>query len=366
MLLPAARQDRLVRATDIDALSCRFWANKRGYFAVPDRFISPLVDSYNANLRYCDGYTAMSAERTLRAAFNTPKFPLINRGTYLRTYAIDTVVELFVEEHNGRCQIVALGGGLDTRAFRVLEKHSEVVYVEVDFPESVKIKKIAIQKLDDLRRIVGLTVESADAEAGNSDTVGSKEQLLAMSLDLCTDKYKLLGFDLRSTSSAGAQTFDFLDKELPTLVISECVLCYLGHNDYLAVLKFWREYLRQVAVVVFEPMALGDGFGQSMTSNLNNRGINLEMFHEYLTLASRKALMESELGYRAFLTDMAAVGGFSNGELLWTSTDETRRIARVEMMDEVEEITLMLRHYSLVYAESSMALCLTSKLPWVM
>lgn len=363
MLLPAARQDRLVRATDIDALSCRFWANEKRYFVAPDRFIAPLVESYNANLQYCEGYTNMSAVRTLRSAFLTAKLPLINRGTYLRTHAIDTVVERFMAENKGRCQIVALGGGLDTRAFRSIEKYEDLVYVEVDFPESVKIKKMAIMGLEDLQKVIGLDVEDKTECVSK---VESKEELLQMRADLFTSNYKLFGFDLRQIESTGADYFKFLNKELPTLVISECVLCYLSRADCLAVLTFWREFLNRVAVVLFDPMALGDGFGHAMTSNLNNRGIDLHMFHEYLTLASRKALMETELGYRAFLTDMAAVGGFSDEALTWITVEDARRISRAEMMDEVEEITLMLRHYSLVYAESGMKLSFVDKLLWVM
>lgn len=362
MLLPAARKDRLVRATDIDALSCKVWANTRGYFVEKDCFLAPLVDSYTAHLRHCEGYTAHSAERTLRTALDVAKFPLINRGTFLRTHAIDVVTEQFIQEHNV-CLIVSLGGGSDTRAFRMLSKHPQINYVEVDFPESAKIKKLAIFDLPQLRLVVGYSPAAPD----DSD-VSSKEDLERMSLDLYTDRYTLLGFDLRHSEAQGAEKFLFLDKNIPTLVISECVLCYLTPEGFRGVLRFWRSFLPRLSCVLFDPMSLGDGFGEAMTSNLNNRGIDLQTFREYPTLAARKSLLEAELGFRAFLTDMAAVGGFAGAgkTLSWLNAAENMRISRLEMMDEIEEIALMLRHYSLIFAESNILLSLSDNLPWIL
>ena len=360
MHLPSARQDKLVRATDIDALSCRFWANKKGYFAQNDRFLAPLVDAYHKNLPNCEGYSAISAERTLRAAFGTPKFPLINRGTYLRTHALDIVVELFVQEHGGTCQLVSLGGGSDTRAFRVLEKHPHVKYTEVDFPESARIKRHAVLNLTELQQALGYS-------GPTSATVQSNEGLLNEPLHFATDRYTLVGFDLRHIAVRGTDVFLFLEKHVPTLVISECVLCYLEPLDVEAVVRFWKSHLQHVALAIFDPMSLGDAFGESMTHNLINRGIDLQTFRAHPTLELRQRLLERELGFSAYLTDMAAVGGFlGDCAMTWLSDAESARVARLEMMDEVEEITLMLRHYSLIYAEHNMALAFAARLPWLL
>lgn len=350
-----------MRATDIDALSCKVWANRKGYFTPEDPFLQSLVDSYNANLRHCEGYTSMSSNRTLRSAFNVPKFPLINRGTYLRTHAIDVVTERFVEEHKGNCQVVALGGGSDTRAFRILRKYENARYVEVDFPELIKIKKAAIASLKELQQIVGCEDNSM-----NSFDINSREGFFKFSPNLSTDRYHLVGFDLRQCESSGAQEFLFMDRGMPTLLISECVLCYLPPDGFIGVLKFWKNFLSHVACVLFDPMSLDDGFGAAMTSNLNNRGIDLQTFRAFPNLEARRALLEKQLGFKAYLTDMAAVGCFNGTDAshLWLKPEELTRISRLEMMDEVEEITLMLRHYSLIYAESNMDLSFVKTLLW--
>ena len=70
------------------------------------------------HLPLCTGYTNMSANRTLRSVFNEQKLPLINRGTYLRTELIDVITQEFIKEFK-KCQVISLGGGSDTRCFRI-------------------------------------------------------------------------------------------------------------------------------------------------------------------------------------------------------------------------------------------------------
>lgn len=340
MLLPKDRQDKLVRATDLDALSCRHSANAKGYFSNPDAFISDLMASYQKNLPFCEGYTQLSAGRTLRALFQDGKFPLINQGTYFRTEAIDRLVSEFARE-NGKCQIVSLGGGSDTRCFRVLESNPDVSYSELDFPESVKIKKLAICQNSKLQQILKCELELP--------IVNSREELARLDPDLHTPNYHLLGLDLRSLYTSGREKLNFLDWNQPTLVISECVLCYLTPEENQNVLLFWKQWGR-VSLVIYEPMSLNDAFGETMAMNLLNRGIDLQTFTKYPNLASRQQLFQ-QLGFVAKLTDMALLGGYGDVELSWVAPKERLRVSRLEMIDEVEEIRMLLQHYCLVYAE---------------
>lgn len=133
MFSPQDRHDKLVRATDLDALSCRYSINEKSYLVPRDEFIPDLIQSYQQHLQYCQGYTQLSSSRTLRTVFQERKFPLINRGSYLRTTAIDKVVREFVDEFSGKCQIVSLGSGSDTRAFTLLQQHPELVIHEIIF-----------------------------------------------------------------------------------------------------------------------------------------------------------------------------------------------------------------------------------------
>lgn len=331
MLSPRQKRDRLVRATDLDALSCRLSCSSKGYFSDGDAYIGDLVRSYSAHLHLCQGYTQLSAGRTLRSLFKEGKMPIINRGTYLRTYAVDAVVERFIASHT-KCQIVSIGGGSDTRCFRVLEKHSHVVYTEIDFPESVKIKMLAIGASEKMQALLQTSAL----------LIASREEFEALKPELHTPNYHLVGQDLRTLDS-----LPFLEN-IPTLVVSECVLCYLAPAENEVLLQFFQRAFASVSLVMYEPMALGDAFGRTMAQNLASRGINLLTFEEYPTLDARRAFLHKN-GFQSVLaTDLAAIGGYGGEQ--WPSDAELARVLRLEMIDEVEEIRLLLRHYCLVYA----------------
>lgn len=339
MLSPQAKHDKIIRATDVDALSCRFSANKKGYFVPPDIHAADLLQSYKQYLQYCEGYTQLSAGRLLRSAFEEPKFPLINRGTYLRTESINKVVQKYVQAHPA-CQVVSLGGGSDTRCFRVLTETDHVVYTEIDFPESTKIKKLAIAGSQTLQDIVGASLEPT--------VVTTKSDFSSLDPDLHTPRYHLVGLDLRTLAGDGANALPFLDSLVPTLVISECVLCYLGPDENREVILHWKNTLSHPTFIIYEPMALDDAFGETMAYNLRLRGINLQSFQQYPDLRSRKQFFE-DMGLEVSVTDLAQVGGYC-GSNPWFGVADQRRVARLEMIDEVEEIRLLLQHYCLICA----------------
>lgn len=359
MLSPQERQDKIIRSTDLDALSSRFSANFKGYFSPPDKYIDGLIQSYQANLQYCTGYTNLSAGRAVRSVFSEQKLPIINRGTYLRTELIDQIIHGFVEEYQ-ECQIISLGGGSDTRCFRLFDKYPEkkVVYVELDFDESVKIKKLAIVRDEHLKKLVGY-------HGDKLGDIASKDDFKRLDSDLHTGKYHLIGFDLRdlANSTSFRTVSDSLSKHidftLPTLVLSECVLCYLTPEENALIFKFWEECFKSstkpLAFLIYEPMSLEDAFGKTMAHNLSNRGIDLHTFHKFPNLYSRKSFLTDELGLKNVrLTDIAEVGGYGNGgkgSQSWIESPELQRINRLEFIDEIEEIQLLFKHYCLCYAE---------------
>jgi len=88
-----------VRQTDSDAAIARLSAVKLGY--LEDPFIKFLVQ---------------------RPHLQRPRPPLINIGTYVRSEAIDRLVNEWLELSSlegKKCQIVSLGAGSDTRFWRI-------------------------------------------------------------------------------------------------------------------------------------------------------------------------------------------------------------------------------------------------------
>ncbi|KAK7679344.1 hypothetical protein QCA50_017561 [Cerrena zonata] len=308
MLSPSEKRDKIIRATDLDALSCRYSTNNKSYFQPADNYINKIIASYQNHLQFCKGYSQLSAGRTLRSVFNEQKLPLINRGTYLRTKVIDLVVEEFIKEFK-QVQIISLGGGSDTRCFRVFEKYQEnIKYIEFDFPESVKIKKLAIENDEELKKLIGDTAEAKE--------IGTKEEFVQLESELHTAKYHLIGFDLRELDQLNE---DYIDKDTPTLILSECVLCYLTPKENEDIMSYWKNKLDKRCYLIYEPIFFRDTIG------LNN----------------------------VKLTDTSDIAGYS-GSLSnkeWISTTELNRINRLELIDELEEIRLLFKHYCLCYGE---------------
>lgn len=126
--------DAAVRETDNDAAVSRLSAVRKGY--MEDEFASFFVK---------------------RAATRPP---LINIGTYLRTWSIDRLVDAFLAG-DGRRQFVSLGAGTDTRFFRIASgsKYTEQAarlarYVEIDFPEATSKKAMFIRKQNNLAELL--------------------------------------------------------------------------------------------------------------------------------------------------------------------------------------------------------------------
>ena len=64
---------------------------------------------------------------------------LMNRGYWLRYYCFRQVVNKFMNNVDGPCQIVSLGCGLDTLPFNLLYeyKDKDFLYLECDLPSVV-------------------------------------------------------------------------------------------------------------------------------------------------------------------------------------------------------------------------------------
>ena len=92
--------DAAIRQTDSDAALARWSAVQKGYFSDP--FMKSLLPR--------------------GASHQPPRAPLINIGTYVRSEAIDKLVDEWFQlsaQEGKNCQIVSLGAGSDTRFWRI-------------------------------------------------------------------------------------------------------------------------------------------------------------------------------------------------------------------------------------------------------
>ena len=208
--------------------------------------------------------------------------------------------------------------------------------------------------------------------------------------------YHLIGHDLRASPAA---LFDILchsqhgyNRSNPTLFIFECVLMYLPDDATRTLLRYiaespsptaassvssqqqQKEHDPFVSVVLYDPIPSNDRFGQLMIENLHRAGImgtksqRRHVVHD--TNATQQQQQDQQqqllsLEKTCTLSDQLtkliqcgftkAVGcdmntAYNHGVI----SNEDRRIAsRCEMLDELEEFVLLMKHYCLVVGVAS-------------
>ncbi|RPB10942.1 leucine carboxyl methyltransferase [Morchella conica CCBAS932] len=307
-------KDRVVQQTDQDASQSRLSAVETGY----------LVDPF------------------ARAFVEGPvqkKLPLINRGTYVRTTAIDQLVTRFLTSTSSRKQIISLGAGSDTRYLRLLTTHraaaASLLYHEIDFSAVTS------------RKIRALTRGAPSSPSSPSSLVS--ELLLSPPTALTDDAlasahYYIHPLDLR-TLHPGCALPAGVERGLPTLFISECCLIYLAPQEADAIVRWiTTDFSGDVGVVLYEPIGGEDAFGQVMVQNLAARGIVLKTLKKYSSLERQ----------RERLRVLGLVGGQEAADVdflyeCWVGERERGRIGGLEMLDEMEEWRLLARHYCVVW-----------------
>ncbi|KAK2768233.1 carboxy methyl transferase for protein phosphatase 2A [Arachnomyces sp. PD_36] len=318
----SAAKDKVVQQTDSDASVSRLSAVELGY--LEDPFASALTANGPSSRRY----------------------PIINRGTFVRTTAIDELVSRFLNSGGSdgvRKQMISLGAGSDTRVFRLFssEPKPNLVYHELDFAVNTATKIRAIRSNPLLQKALRIT-ETGDA------TISPEGDALH------SDSYHIHPVDLRSLSKSSDNPLVGVNNTLPTLIISECCLVYLSPTDAAEVLSYFTNTLfpssspsaakTPLGLILYEPIRPHDRFGETMVSNLAARGIHLQTLHRYASLAlQRKRLQDSGFDSGQDAADVDFIWE------RWVSEEEKERVAGLEMLDEVEEWKLLASHYCVAW-----------------
>ncbi|KIJ31259.1 hypothetical protein M422DRAFT_36283 [Sphaerobolus stellatus SS14] len=324
--------DESIRQTDGDASQARLSAVRKRY--LNDPFIALLVPQPH---------------------LLPSRPPLINIGTYIRSEAIDELVVSWLQ-HNAasgsKVQIVSLGAGSDTRFWRLATgllggdlSRSIARYLELDFAENTSTKIRAIQVNKELNSVLG------EAQISGASLVSDVYAIRDM--DLRNSRHVLQDILIKSDE----QPLGLLDTSLPTLVLCECVLCYMTQEQSDSLLKWFSDTFDQPAVIIYEMYGLNDSFGRVMKDNLRSRNVTLPGVDAYPTLDDQ--------------TRRYTNNGFPSAHALSLKTirsqyidpKELNRISRIEMLDELEELELVLHHYFVSWAFKNATDILR---PWVL
>ncbi|OQS01527.1 leucine carboxyl methyltransferase [Achlya hypogyna] len=296
-----ASNDQSVQETASDAASCKLSAARLGYWE------DPFAHMFSSHHR---------------------KMPIINRGYYARVRSIELLLQRFLGTP-GKRQVLVLGAGQDTMYYRLKKLHPEllrdVLYVEMDFPMITRAKVRLCRRHKAVAECIG-TVETNEIE-------------------LKANGYALAACDLRDLPTVQAKcAWAGIDFAVPTLVLSECVLCYMEPAHSQPLLDWFGSSFADAAVVVYEQIRPHDAFGQTMVDNIRLRGCDLKSVH---------AFPEPDDQRRRF-----TASGFGHVECWdmnrvyyeFLPVDERKQKEHLELFDELEEYHMLQGHYCLVVA----------------
>jgi [phosphatase 2A protein]-leucine-carboxy methyltransferase len=274
-------------------------------------------------------------------------------GTYTRTIALDILINAFLSHSDPKQlqtkQIISLGAGTDTRYFRLRSqnKHHNLIYHEFDFPTVSETKRRTLLGNPLLSKLKENESHFPDPQKPPPDQAA--EWGFTQSKDGISETiYCCHPLDLRQLPyTQPAQLVHGLKTDIPTLIISECCLCYLEVDNSRDVVKWFADRIPSIGIILYEPIGVDDSFGQMMVSNLAARGITMPSLQSYKTLSDQK----NRLGELGFKED----NGGQEAETVekiweqWIPTAEKDRVDSLEGLDEVEEWQMLARHYAVVW-----------------
>lgn len=270
-------------------------------------------------------------------------------GTYARTTALDRLVDYFLKgesAHDGAVrerQIISLGAGTDTRCFRLFSQQNRrcpIIYHEVDFPSITSRKRMIVQATPALTRILPNPMPSGDGSdlsSWLSTPVDEGSQYWCHGLDL----RDIARQSQRSASQPSDTTKPLagVRTDVPTLLISECCLCYLETTDAKDVVQYFVDRIPDLGLVLYEPTKPDDAFGRQMVSNLAARRIKMPVLESYKEPKDQEERLR-QAGF-TFVEQKTVDELWEQ----WVSVDEKERLDGLEGLDEVEEWQLLAAHY---------------------
>ncbi|XP_013924407.1 PREDICTED: leucine carboxyl methyltransferase 1 isoform X3 [Thamnophis sirtalis] len=230
--------DEAVRSTCDVASHCKRYAVSVGYWKDP----------------YIEYFVSHPKER---------KAPEISRGYYARVQGVGRLLKAFLEKTKCNCQIINLGAGMDTLFWKLKDENLlPLKYFDVDFPSIVSRKIHYIKSKPPLSKPI---MESH---------LGETVLIDAHSLD--TSRYAIVGGDLRDLPKLEEQLKKCnMDPNLPTLLMTECVLIYMTMEHSIDLIKWVATTFRSAMFINYEQVNMLDRFGQIMIENLQSKQCEL-------------------------------------------------------------------------------------------
>jgi len=378
------RNNQMIMSTADDAILSKLSTVNEGYYEDP--FIHYLSnDGSRRYHRHPSASSASSSSSSRHRGGTIDNYqPLIRRGTYARVCTIDYAISSFLSMYESKeidVQIVVLGSGRDTNFLRAKsgllhggedeEMMDHVTWYEVDHSDIIQLKQQLLHSCPLLDMDFEKYDHTFDYEDGetvqtSSYAITTKEIRTSISSKkdgtktgdnndtnssaAATQQYHLIAFDLHKPFSNLLElltTYHSFNVDAPTLFVMECVQMYLPELESRNLLKSITNSIKQPFISIFDPIIQHDAFGQVMAQNLTKAKIittsSMSLLQTRTLQNHIDKLVQCGFKYVTGCDFMTCYETILNGE------DRTNA-NMCEMLDEVEEWILIMKHYCFVVA----------------
>lgn len=272
--------------------------------------------------------------------------PLINRGYYLRMSVITDVVtrgvRYFLDQScSGTVQVISLGAGFDTMAFRALlatgangDRMARASFFDVDFPNVMHAK-------------------AAWMKAAPSGTFPPDWKIMPECevLPVSSPRYHAVGVDLREAEQlllprlTTSCTEFSADK--PTVIYAECMMQYMPPESAMALMRFIASTFTNALFVAYDQLQPSDSFGKVMQQSLKQKNsplLGIQAAPDGYAMVSRA--LHGGMRHARF-------ANFYDLSRHYLQKEERLRVEALEPFDEAEEWAEMCEHYGITMAVSS-------------
>jgi [phosphatase 2A protein]-leucine-carboxy methyltransferase len=361
-------------ATSDDAILAKLSAMQNGYYEDP--FLpyfaqgassissANLSESIQSSSTLKDGSRGKRIPRPQSSGLQHQ--PVIRRGTHARVCVMDYSISAFLEltKDCNETQVVILGSGKDTTYLRsqcnLLHQKSEVmrikgntVWYEIDHGIVIQ-KKLSLLQSCPLFDFSYQSIGNTYLNDG-SFIISPKSIKTALGQDKhhgILEPCHLVTYDLRNSFH---DLIDILIQrhgfktDVNTLFVMECVQMYLSESDSRSILSTITRLCEAPSLVIFDPIIQNDQFGQVMANNLVRAGVadpNMSLLNTRNLFSQINKLRQGGFQY------VRGCDFYDAYESVLTNADR-KKANSVEMLDEVEEWILIMKHYCLMAASGS-------------
>lgn len=241
------------------------------------------------------------------------QLPPMNLGYFARILSMRDAILKFHKVHGDSIQVVILGGGYDTLFWRLRDQGVNVQHwYDIDLPHVVEKKSYVLQN----------------------------------SIFEPLDNYSIFECDLgKSGQLEEVLTNNGFNRDAPTVFVDECTLIYVDPDAVDDIIKFAAS-LKSSGFISYGMIKPDDQFGKMMIQNFNSFGAPLKGINKYPTVQSHIDRFKK-----------AGYGKVKSGDMNVAmrsvlTPEENRRIHRLEMQDDPDELAFMLSHYVLAIAST--------------